>query len=73
MYSPSGPTEEELAVLYELDRTWARIFAATATGRLDEARAQLRPLLETEPRWRDFVRTLADRELLPNAAELLEA
>ena len=67
-----GPTEEDLAALPELDRTWAAIYAATATGRLDEARALLRPLLEVEPRWGDFVRTLADRELLPNAAELLD-
>jgi hypothetical protein len=42
------------------------------TGRLDEAREQLRPLLEAEPRWADFVRSLADRELLPNADKLLE-
>jgi uncharacterized Ntn-hydrolase superfamily protein len=67
-----GPTEEDLAALPELDRTWAAIYAATATGRLDEARALLQPLLEEEPRWGDFVRTLADRELLPNAAELLD-
>lgn len=66
-----GPTEEELAALPELDRTWAAIYAATATGRLDEARELLRPLLEAEPRWGDFVCTLADRELLPNAAALL--
>jgi uncharacterized Ntn-hydrolase superfamily protein len=67
-----GPTEEDLAALPELDRTWAAIYAATATGRLDEARALLQPLLDEEPRWGDFVRTLADRELLPNAAELLD-
>jgi uncharacterized Ntn-hydrolase superfamily protein len=67
-----GPTEEDLAVLPELDRTLAAIYAATATGRLDEARELLRPLLEEEPRWGDFVRTLADRDLLPHAAELLD-
>ena len=73
MYAPPGPSEEQLEVLPELDRTWARIFAATATGRVGEARELLQPLLEAEPRWADFVRTLADRDLLPNAAELLEA
>ena len=36
------------------------------------ARGLLQPLLEAEPRWADFVRTLADRGLLPHAAELLE-
>jgi hypothetical protein len=59
-------------VLPELDRRLAAIFGATATGRLDEARALLRPLLEEEPRWRDFIRTLADRDLLPHAADLLD-
>jgi len=69
---PPGPSEEDLEALSELDRRWARIFTATATGRVDEARQELRPLLEAEPRWADFVRTLADRRLLPNAAELLD-
>ena len=72
MREPPGPSEEDLAVLPELDRTWARIFGAAATGQVDEARELLQPLLEAEPRWADFVRTLADRELLPHAAELLE-
>jgi uncharacterized Ntn-hydrolase superfamily protein len=72
LYAPPGPSEEQLEVLPELDRTWAGIFAATGTGQIDEARELLQPLLEAEPRWADFVRTLADRELLPNAAELLE-
>jgi uncharacterized Ntn-hydrolase superfamily protein len=72
MRGPPGPTEDDLAVLPELDRTWARIYMATATGRIDEARELLRPLLESEPRWGDFVRTLADRELLPHAGELLD-
>ena len=74
MYSrePPGPSEEDLEALSELDRRWARIFTATATGRVDEAREELRPLLDAEPRWADFVRTLADRRLLPNAAELLD-
>jgi hypothetical protein len=58
--------------VHELDRTLARIFGATATGQVTEARALLQPLLESEPRWADFIRTLADRELLPHAAELLE-
>jgi uncharacterized Ntn-hydrolase superfamily protein len=72
LYAPPGPSEEQLEVLPELDRTWAGIFAATGTGQIDEARELLQPLLEAEPRWADFVRTLADRELLPNAVELLE-
>jgi uncharacterized Ntn-hydrolase superfamily protein len=71
MRGPPGPSEEDLAVLHELDRTWARIYSATATGQIEEARELLQPLLDAEPRWADFVRTLADRELLPNAAELL--
>jgi uncharacterized Ntn-hydrolase superfamily protein len=72
MRRPPGPDEEDLAVVHELDRTLARIFGATATGQVTEARALLQPLLESEPRWADFIRTLADRELLPHAAELLE-
>jgi uncharacterized Ntn-hydrolase superfamily protein len=72
LYGRPGPTAEQLELLPELDRTWARIFGATAKGRIDEARELLQPLLEAEPRWGDFVRTLADRELLPNAARLLE-
>jgi uncharacterized Ntn-hydrolase superfamily protein len=73
MRGPPGPTEDDVAVLPELDRTWAQIYNAAAIGRVDEARALLRPLLEAEPRWGDFVRSLADRELLPHADELLDA
>jgi hypothetical protein len=72
MGGPPGPSAAELEALPELDRRWAAIFGATATGRVDEARGLLRPLLEAEPRWGDFVRTLADRDLLPHAAELLD-
>lgn len=72
MRGPPGPDEQDLAVVHELDRTLARIFGAAATGQVTEARALLQPLLEAEPRWADFIRTLADRELLPHAAELLE-
>lgn len=72
MSGPPGPSEEDLEALPELDRHWAAIFGATATGQLDEARRLLRPLVEAEPRWADFVQTLADRELLPNADKLLE-
>jgi uncharacterized Ntn-hydrolase superfamily protein len=72
MREPPGPGEEELEALSELDRRWARIFAATATGRIEEAREELQPLLDEEPRWTEFVRSLADRDLLPHAAELLE-
>jgi uncharacterized Ntn-hydrolase superfamily protein len=72
MRGQPGPSEDELEVLPELDRRWAAIFGATASGRLGEARGLLRPLLEEEPRWGDFVRSLADRGLLPNARELLD-
>jgi len=72
MRGPPGPSEDELEVLPEFDRRWAAIFGATASGRLGEARGLLRPLLEEEPRWGDFVRSLADRGLLPNARELLD-
>lgn len=72
MRGPPGPGAEDLAVLHELDRTLARIFGLTATGQIADARELLQPLLEAEPRWADFVRTLADRGLLPHAAELLE-
>ena len=69
---PPGASEEDLEVLHELDRRWARIYTSAAAGQTGQARELLEPLLETEPRWADFVRTLADRELLPNARELLE-
>ena len=52
--------------------TLARIFGLRRPVGSTGARGLLRPLLEAEPRWADFVRTLADRGLLPNAAELLE-
>lgn len=73
MREPPGPTATDLEVLPELDRRWAQIYIATATGRLDEARELLRPLLEDEPRWGDLIRSLADRELLPNADKLLDS
>jgi uncharacterized Ntn-hydrolase superfamily protein len=72
MRGPPGPDAEDLAVLHELDRTLARIFGLTATGQVAEARELFQPLLDAEPRWADFVRSLADRGLLPHAAELLE-
>jgi len=72
MRGPPGPDAEDLAVLHELDRTLARIFGLTATGQVAEARELLQPLLDAERRWADFVRTLADRGLLPHAAELLQ-
>jgi uncharacterized Ntn-hydrolase superfamily protein len=72
MRGPPGPDAEDLAVLHELDRTLARIFGLTATGQVAEARELLQPLLDAEPRWADFVRTLADRGLLQHAAELLQ-
>ena len=73
MRGPPGPTEDDLAALPTLDRTWARIYNAAAIGRVDEARELLLPLLEREPRWGDFLRSLADRGLLPHAGELLDA
>jgi uncharacterized Ntn-hydrolase superfamily protein len=72
MREPPGPTAADLEVLPELDRRWAQIYIATATGQLDEARELLRPFLEDEPRWGDLIRSLAGRELLPNADKLLE-
>ena len=72
MRGPPGPDAEDLAVLHELDRTLAQIFGAAASGQVAEARALLAPLLEAEPRWANFIRSLADRELLPHAAELLD-
>jgi uncharacterized Ntn-hydrolase superfamily protein len=72
MRQPPGPTSHDLEALPELDRQWAAIFAATASGDLAQARQLFAPLLEAEPRWGDFVRTLADRDLLPHAAELLD-
>jgi uncharacterized Ntn-hydrolase superfamily protein len=72
MREPPGPSSDDFEALPELDRQWAAIFAATATGELAQARQLLAPLLEAEPRWAAFVRSLADRKLLPNAAELLD-
>jgi uncharacterized Ntn-hydrolase superfamily protein len=72
MREPPGPSDDDLEVLHELDRRLAQVFGLTATGQLAEARELLAPLLDAEPRWADFVRTLGDRELLPNARELLE-
>jgi uncharacterized Ntn-hydrolase superfamily protein len=72
MREPPGPTADDLEVLPELDRRWAQIYIATATGQLDEARELLRPFLEDEPRWGDLIRSIADRELLPNADKLLD-
>jgi uncharacterized Ntn-hydrolase superfamily protein len=72
MREPPGPSAEDLELVHELDRRLAGIFGATAMGDLDTARELLRPLLEEEPRWGDFIRTLADQELLPNAGKLLE-
>jgi uncharacterized Ntn-hydrolase superfamily protein len=73
MRGPPGPSAEDFEILPERDGRWARIFGAAAMGQLDEARALLRPLLEDEPRWADFVRSLAELELVPNADKLLEA
>jgi uncharacterized Ntn-hydrolase superfamily protein len=72
MRESPGASDEDLEVLHELDRRWARIYTAAATGKLAQARELLGPLLASEPRWADFIRTLADRELLPNARELLD-
>jgi uncharacterized Ntn-hydrolase superfamily protein len=72
MRDPPGPTADDLEVLPEVDRVWTQIYMDTATGRLEEARERLRPLLEAEPRWADLIRSIADRELLPNADKLLE-
>ena len=55
----------------DLDLTWAGIEAALHRGDVESARELFRPLLEAEPRWTDYVRSLVDRELLPGGAQLL--
>jgi uncharacterized Ntn-hydrolase superfamily protein len=72
MRGPPGPSAEDLEAVHDLDRRLAQIYFATVTGQLADARASLQPLLEAEPRWADFFRSLADRELLPNADKLLD-
>jgi hypothetical protein len=72
MRGPPGPSAEDFEVLPQLDARWARIFGAAALGQVDEARELLRPLLGEEPRWADFVRSLADLDALPNAGKLLD-
>jgi uncharacterized Ntn-hydrolase superfamily protein len=72
MRGPPGPSPDDLEVLHELDRRWARIYGLAASGHVEEAREAIRPLLEEEPRWGDFIRTLADQDLLPNADKLID-
>jgi uncharacterized Ntn-hydrolase superfamily protein len=72
MRAPPGPTDEQLAALSPLDARWAAIFGAAASGQVEAGRELLRPLLDEEPRWGDFVRAIAARNLMPHAAELLE-
>jgi uncharacterized Ntn-hydrolase superfamily protein len=57
--------------LSELDVRWAEIMDASQAGDLARGRKLLAPLLAEEPRWADFVRALAARGLVPDAAALL--
>jgi uncharacterized Ntn-hydrolase superfamily protein len=58
--------------LSELDVRWAEILDAAHADDVATARVLLDPLLAEEPRWADYVRALAARELLPHADELLD-
>ena len=71
-WDPPGPSREQLAALPELDQTWSAIFVAAGRGDVAHARELLRPLLENEPRWGDYVRTLAERDLVPGIDALVE-
>jgi uncharacterized Ntn-hydrolase superfamily protein len=68
------PSPEQLAALGrlpELDRQWGAVFGALRAGDVDGARELVRPLFESEPRWRGYVASLAARGILPRAGELL--
>ena len=67
------PPEAVAAVrrLPELDVRWSETYAALRDGDVERARALVRPLFESEPRWRGYVASLAARGLLPHADELL--
>ena len=54
----SAPSPDELAALRrlpELDRQWGTIFEALRAGDVAGARKLVRPLFESEPRWRGYV------------------
>jgi uncharacterized Ntn-hydrolase superfamily protein len=59
------------AGLSELDVRWAEILDAAHADDVARARELVRPLLEGEPRWADYVRALGERGYLPHADELL--
>jgi len=67
------PPEAVAAVrrLPELDVRWSETYAALRDGDVERARALVRPLFASEPRWRGYVASLAARGLLPHADELL--
>jgi uncharacterized Ntn-hydrolase superfamily protein len=69
--SDDGVRAAEEADLPELDLRWARIVAAARADDLETARTLLEPLLEAEPRWGDYARLLAARDLLPHVEALL--
>ena len=72
MRGPPGPRNEDLEVLPGARPAAGTRLRSHGDGAARRGRESLAPLLEAEPRWADFIRTLADRELLPNARELLE-
>lgn len=61
----------EAAGMRDLDLTWARIEAALHAGDLEGARKLFQPLLDSDPRWVEYVRSLVDRGLLQRGDELL--
>ncbi len=68
------PSPEALAALRRLpalDLRWGEIFGSLRAGDVDRARELVRPLFESEPRWRGYVASLAARGVLPHADELL--
>ena len=69
--SDDGVRAAEEADLPELDLRWARIVAAARADDLETARTLIEPLLEAEPRWGEYARLLAARDLLPHVEALL--
>jgi uncharacterized Ntn-hydrolase superfamily protein len=60
------------AGMEELDVRFAEIFDAAHADDVGRARELLAPLVASEPRWTDYVRTLGERGYLPHADELVE-
>jgi uncharacterized Ntn-hydrolase superfamily protein len=55
----------------DLDVRFGELLDAAHDGDIQRGRAVLRPLLEEEPRWADYMRALRDAGELPHADELL--